>query len=118
MKLKLNLAKKKKGFEVPGLDGFKNVMNKLLGTGVDRYFKIVNIAIVFLFLTIIHYIRAYNKRGSRYRNKNALYMYYGFLVCLIGFAVSINWIYIEYVKNKKKKSNSPLDVKVVGKKNK
>ncbi|SOV14711.1 succinate dehydrogenase subunit 4, putative [Plasmodium sp. gorilla clade G2] len=117
MKLKLNLAKKKKGFELPGLDGFKNAVNKLLGTGVERYFKIVNIAIVFLFLTIIHYIRSFNKRGSRYRNKGSLYMYYGFLVCLIGFAVSINWIYIEYVKNKKKKSNSPLDVKV-GKKNK
>ncbi|KAI4838799.1 succinate dehydrogenase subunit 4 [Plasmodium brasilianum] len=110
MKFKLPLGKKKKGFECSIFGSGKSVLSKLFGSGIDKYFKAVNISIILMFVTVLHYIYSFNIRNVKNKDRNILYMYYGFLVCLVGFAISINWIYFEYSKNKKK-SFSPLDVK-------
>ncbi|CAG9478825.1 succinate dehydrogenase subunit 4, putative [Plasmodium vivax] len=115
MKLKLNFGKKKKGFDCSIVEGCKSLVGKLFGSGIDKYFKIVNLAIIAIFVTVLNYIYSFDTKNAKKKDKNLLYMYYGFLVCLVGFAISINWIYFEYSKNKKKKG-SPLEVKMGSKK--
>ncbi|SCP04092.1 succinate dehydrogenase subunit 4, putative [Plasmodium ovale] len=115
MKFKLSLAKKKKGFDCSIIEGCKSIVNKLFGSGVDKYFKAVNISIIVIFVTVLNYIYNFDIKKLKNKDKNLLYMYYGFLACLVGFAISINWIYFEYSKNKKKRI-SPLDVKMGSKK--
>ncbi|CAA9987744.1 succinate dehydrogenase subunit 4, putative [Plasmodium knowlesi strain H] len=116
MKLKLNIGKKKKGlFDFSIIEGCKSLMGTLFGTGVEKYFRIVNLAIVAIFITVLKYIYSFDMKYARKKDKNLIYMYYGFLVCLVGFAISINWIYFEYYKNKKK-GISPFDVKMGSKK--
>ncbi|CDU19285.1 hypothetical protein YYC_04233 [Plasmodium yoelii 17X] len=116
MKLKLNITKKKKGFGESIADSFKSFSNKIFGTGVDKYFKAVNAAIILLFITVLYYIHKFKTSTSRYKNIKLLYMYYGFLVCLTGLTISINWMYFEHTKSKKKSRISSLDVKMAYKK--
>ncbi|VWU51609.1 succinate dehydrogenase subunit 4, putative [Hepatocystis sp. ex Piliocolobus tephrosceles] len=108
MKIKINLGKRKRGFEISIIEGFKSLMNKIFGQGIHKYFKFVNVAIIILFVIIMNYILKFDPKTAR-KNKNLLYMYYGFLLCLIGFAISVNWVHYDYIKNKKKKS--PMDIK-------
>ncbi|GAW80526.1 hypothetical protein, conserved [Plasmodium gonderi] len=110
MKLKLNFGKKKRGFDYSIIEGGKNILNKIFGTGVEKYFKIVNLLVIAIFVTVLNYIYSFDVKNVKKKDKNLLYMCYGFLVCLVGFAISINWIYFEYSKNKKKKGSS-LEVK-------
>ncbi|SCM24399.1 succinate dehydrogenase subunit 4, putative [Plasmodium chabaudi chabaudi] len=116
MKLKLNIIKKKKGLGESISDGFKSLSNKIFGTGVDKYFQAINGAIILLFVTVLYYIHKFKSSTSRYKNMKILYMYYGFLVCLTGLTISINWMYYEHIKNKKKNRISSLDVKMAYKK--
>ncbi|KJP86012.1 hypothetical protein AK88_04343 [Plasmodium fragile] len=115
MKLKLNFGKKKRGFDWNIIEGCKSLFGKFFGSGVDKYFKIVNLSIIAIFVTVLNYIYSFDIKNARKKDKKLLYMYYGFLVCLVGFGISINWIYFEYCKNKKNRS-SPLEIKMGSKK--
>ncbi|CRG94162.1 succinate dehydrogenase subunit 4, putative [Plasmodium gallinaceum] len=81
------------------------LLNKIFGSSIEKYFKIVNVSIIIILMTVLHYIYSFDEKSTYYNDNILLRMYYGFLFCLIGFAISINWIYYEYIKNKKSKKN-------------
>lgn len=81
---------------------YTNLVNKIFGKNIEIYFKIVNIAVLVILITVLHYIYSFDVNSSRYNDKTLLYMYYGFLFCLTGFTISVNWIFYEYTKNKNK----------------
>lgn len=95
---------------------YTNLVNKIFGKNIEKYFKIVNIAVVVILITVLHYIYSFDTNNPRYNDKILLYMYYGFLFCLAGFTISVNWIFYEYTKNKKK-NNTSIEQKTDDKKN-
>ncbi|CRG99656.1 succinate dehydrogenase subunit 4, putative [Plasmodium relictum] len=87
------------------------LVNKIFGSSIEKYFKIVNISIIIILMTVLHYIYSFNENSKYYNDKVLLYMYYGFLFCVICFAISINWIYYEYMKNKKNKNTQQIETR-------
>lgn len=80
------------------------LVNKIFGSNIDNYVKVVNVAIAIIFLVVAQYIYRFNANENYYNDKILLHMYYGFLFCLIGFVISLNWVFYEYkIKKKEKK---------------